>query len=48
MSLSEFDKQTVELLPDTLIIPNKIKMPQYEINEKYVSLEYINNGKENL
>ena len=48
MSLTEFDKQTVELLPGTLTIPNKIEMPQYKIEEKHVKLEYINGGKETI
>ena len=44
MSLSEFDKQTVELIPDQMIIPRKIELPQYEVEQSRVSLEYINEG----
>ena len=44
MSLSEFDKQTVELIPSKVIIPNMIELPQYQVEESRVSLEYINKG----
>ena len=48
MSVSELDKQTVELMPNLLTIPNKIEMPQYKIEEKHVRLEYINDSKESI
>ena len=44
MSLSEFDKQTVELVPEEMIILRKIELPQYEVQEDSVSLEYMNEG----
>ena len=44
MSLSEFDKQTVELVPNEVIILRKIELPQYEVQEPRVSLEYMNKG----
>ena len=44
MSLSEFDKLTVELVPNKMIIPRKIELPQYEIQESSVRLEYMNQG----
>ena len=45
MSLSEFDKQTVELRPAKMIIPSKIELPQYMVDENRVHLEYISRGK---
>ena len=44
MSLSEFEKQNVELIPDEMIIPKKIELPQYQVEESRVSLEFINKG----
>ena len=45
MSLSEFDKLTVELLPALMIIPSAIKLPQYHVEGQKVVLEYRNEGK---
>ena len=45
MSLSEFDKNSVELVPDKMIIPRKIKLPQYNVEEERVVLEYMNKGE---
>ena len=45
MTLSEFDKQTVELVPNRIIIPEKIQLPQYEVEETKISLEYRNEGR---
>ena len=44
MSLSEFDKQTIELVPNQMIIPEMILLPQYEVEEAKTSLEYKNKG----
>ena len=44
MSLSDFDKQTVALVPDRLIIPERIALPQYQVKEAMVLLEYRNEG----
>ena len=41
MSLSEFDKETVELIPNKIIIPKTIELPQYKVEETKVSLEYM-------
>ena len=41
MSLSEFDKETVELIPNKIIIPKTIELPQYQVEESKVSLEYM-------
>ena len=41
MSLSEFDKETVELIPNKIIIPKTIELPQYQVEEAKVSLEYM-------
>ena len=48
MSMSEFDKQTVELLPGEMIIPSRIKLPQYQIEESRVKLEFRNEGRVNV
>ena len=48
MSMSEFDKQTVELLPGEMIIPSRIKLPQYHIEESRVKLEFRNEGRVNV
>ena len=44
MSLSEFEKQNVELIPDEMIIPKKIELPQYQVDESRMRLEYMNPG----
>ena len=41
MSLSEFDKETVELIPNKIIIPKTIELPQYQVEEAKVSLDYM-------
>ena len=45
LSLNEFDKRTVELVPDKISIPTKIELPQYLVDESRVTLEYVNKGK---
>ena len=44
MSLTEFDKQTVELLPDKIIVPGIIELPQYQVVEERIKLEYKDKG----
>ena len=45
MSLSEFDKLTVELVPEKLMIPDTIELPQYHVEESIMRLEYRTDGK---
>ena len=45
MSLSEFDKLTVELVPEKLMIPDTIELPQYHVEESIMRLEYRTEGK---
>ena len=44
MSLSEFDKLKVQLIPASMIIPSSIELPQYQVEEQRVVLEYMNQG----
>ena len=46
MSLSEFDKLTVELVPERLMIPDTIELPQYHVEESKMRLEYRTDGKD--
>ena len=44
MVLAEFDKENVELVPDTVFIPDQIVMSEYELAERRVALNYLNTG----
>lgn len=46
MSLSDFDKLSVELVPDKMINPQRIQLPQYEVEERQTRLELKNRGNE--
>ena len=44
MSLSEFDKKMTELVTDTVVVPEKIELPQYQVDEYEMKLEYMVKG----
>ena len=44
LTLSEFDKGTVELIPDQMLIPKKMEIAQHIVEETGVTLDYINKG----
>ena len=43
--LQEFDKATVELVPDTILIPEPIEMSQYVLDAAGVTLDYLQHGQ---
>ena len=45
LTLAEFDKDTVELVPDKVFIPDKIEMPQYVLDQSGITLDYLMHGK---
>ena len=44
LMLADFDKSTIELVPSKITIPEQIFMPQYEIVQSKVILEYVDEG----
>ncbi len=45
LTLAEFDKDTVELVPDKVFIPDKIDIPQYVLDQSGVTLNFLKYGE---
>ncbi len=45
LTLAEFDKDTVELVPDKVFIPDKIEVPQYVLKQSGLTLDFVTQGE---